>query len=104
VRDYGGPAGLDGVPARRRRGGPDRQSLRQEAGPQGFGLSPDLVERHLYRTAEEHACPEPRLQTYTNEGRPAEFDALCEGDRNFNGFYGYGIVDAYAAVKTPLRR
>lgn len=45
-----------------------------------------------------------RLQTYTNEGRPAEFDALCEGDRNFNGFYSYGVVDAYAAVKTPLHR
>ncbi|NES14644.1 S8 family serine peptidase [Micromonospora sp. PPF5-17] len=76
----------------------------KKQGRTGFGLSPDLVERHLYRTAEEHACPEPRLQTYTNEGRPAEFDALCEGDRNFNGFYGYGIVDAYAAVKTPLHR
>jgi subtilisin family serine protease len=70
----------------------------------GLKLAPDLVEKHLYRTAAEHACPEPRLQSYANEGRPAEFDAFCWGDENFNGFYGFGIVDAYAAVTTPLRR
>ncbi|MEV1285960.1 S8 family serine peptidase [Micromonospora sp. NPDC049679] len=69
----------------------------------GLTLSPDLVEHQLLRTAAEHACPEPRLQTYTNEGRSAEFNALCEGDENFNGFYGYGIVDAYAAVTSPLQ-
>ncbi|GIF11158.1 S8 family serine peptidase [Actinoplanes teichomyceticus] len=61
-------------------------------------LLPSVVERILYRTAVEHACPEPRLQSYAQEGRPAEFDALCEGGTNFNGFYGHGIVDAYAAV------
>ena len=70
----------------------------------GFGLAPDVVERHLLRTAAERACPEPRLQTYTNEGRPAEFDAYCAGSPEFNGFYGHGIIDAYAAVTTPLRR
>ncbi|TCB99006.1 serine protease [Micromonospora zingiberis] len=70
----------------------------------GFGLAPDVVERQLLRTAAERACPEPRLQTYTNEGRPAEFDAYCAGSANFNGFYGHGIIDAYAAVTTPLRR
>jgi hypothetical protein len=43
------------------------------------------------------------LQTYTLEGRDAEYDALCEGDENFNGFYGYGVVDAYAAVTSPLQ-
>jgi hypothetical protein len=64
----------------------------------GKTLSPNVVENILYRTAAEHACPEPRLESYANEGRPAEFDALCEGGKNFNGFYGYGIVDAYAAV------
>ena len=61
------------------------------------------VEQHLYRTAAEHACPEPRLQSYTNEGRSAEFDAYCAGSLNFNGFYGYGIVDANAAVRSPLK-
>jgi lantibiotic leader peptide-processing serine protease len=67
----------------------------------GVRLEPWKVESLLLRTAAEHACPEPRLFTYTNEGRPAEFNALCEGDLNFNGFYGYGIVDAYAAVTAP---
>jgi hypothetical protein len=31
-------------------------------------------------------------------GRSAEFNALCEGTTEFNGFYGHGIVDAYATV------
>ncbi|MFG1652800.1 S8 family serine peptidase [Micromonospora sp. NPDC049275] len=69
----------------------------------GFGMAPDLVEQHLYRTAAEHACPEPRLQQYRNEGRDETYDAYCAGGVNFNGFYGYGVVDAYAAVKTPLK-
>jgi subtilisin family serine protease len=63
-----------------------------------FGLSPDRVRKILLATAQERPCPTPPLQTYTNEGRPAEFNALCEGTRSFNGFYGNGIVDAYAAV------
>ncbi|MGE5828526.1 MAG: S8 family serine peptidase [Micromonosporaceae bacterium] len=67
----------------------------------GVRLDPVKVESLLLRTAAEHACPVPPLFTYTNEGRPAEFNALCEGDLNFNGFYGYGIVDAYAAVTAP---
>jgi hypothetical protein len=56
------------------------------------------VERQLLATAAAHACPDPPLRSYANEGRPAEYDALCEGGVNFNGFYGHGIVDAYAAV------
>ncbi|WP_229067821.1 S8 family serine peptidase [Actinoplanes sp. DH11] len=64
----------------------------------GVTMDPKAVERQLYRTAAEQSCPEPRLVSYANEGRPAEFDAYCEGGRQFNGFYGYGIVDAYAAV------
>ena len=68
----------------------------------GLTMSPDKVERQLYRTAAEHACPTPRLKTYANEGRDASFNALCEGGKQFNGFYGYGIVDAYAAVTTRL--
>ncbi len=64
----------------------------------GKTLPADVVEQILYRTADEHACPTPRLQSYVQEGRSTEFDALCEGGTNFNGFYGYGIVDAYAAV------
>jgi len=67
----------------------------------GISLEPWKVEGHLLGTAAEHACPVPPLRSYANEGRPAEFDALCEGGLNFNGFYGYGIVDAYAAVTAP---
>jgi hypothetical protein len=33
-----------------------------------------------------------------NVGRPASPDALCEGTTDFNGFYGHGIVDAWATV------
>ena len=65
-----------------------------------FGYAPDKVERVLKSTAADRACPNPPLVTYTNEGRPAEFNALCEGTRAYNGFYGHGIVDAYAAVRS----
>ena len=64
----------------------------------GLTMSPNAVQHRLYRTAAEHACPDPRLQSYVNVGRPTEFDAYCTGSKNFNGFYGHGIVDAYAAV------
>jgi subtilisin family serine protease len=67
----------------------------------GVRLEPAKVESLLFRSAAEHACPEPRLFSYANEGRPAEFNAFCEGEPNFNGFYGYGIVDALAAVTAP---
>ncbi|MEW2385759.1 S8 family serine peptidase [Micromonospora sp. NPDC047707] len=75
----------------------------KQQGRAGYGMNPDLVEQHLYRTAAEHACPEPRLQQYRNEGRDETFDAYCAGGLNFNGFYGYGIIDAYAAVTSPLK-
>jgi len=61
-------------------------------------LSPWKTEFVLTQGAAEHACPVPPLQDYTIVGRPAEFNALCQGTTDFNGFYGYGIVDAYATV------
>ena len=64
----------------------------------GLKMNPDAVRSKLYTSAAEHACPTPRLRSYAQEGLPAEFDARCEGGTNFNGFYGHGIVDAYAAV------
>ena len=64
----------------------------------GLTLSPGRVEDVLTSTAANRACPNPPLQTYVPVGRPAEFDALCVGTAEFNGFYGYGVVDAYAAV------
>jgi len=36
--------------------------------------------------------------TYTDEGRPAEFNAICQGTTDDNGHYGEGIVNAAAAV------
>jgi subtilisin family serine protease len=64
----------------------------------GLSLAPRKTERILVGSAAEHACPTPPLQTYTDEGRSTEFNALCEGTSAFNGFYGSGIVDAYTAV------
>jgi hypothetical protein len=61
-------------------------------------MDPEAVERRLAGSAAEHACPDPRLQSYAFEGAPAEYDAYCSGGTEFNGFYGHGIVDAYAAV------
>jgi subtilisin family serine protease len=64
----------------------------------GLTLDPDATERILKATAEDTPCPTPPLQTYTSEGRDPSFNALCEGTLERNGFYGFGIVDALAAV------
>jgi len=64
----------------------------------GLTMNPDLVRAQLYRTAQETACPEPRLRSYADEGYDVEFDAYCAGPKSDNGFYGHGIVDAYKAV------
>jgi lantibiotic leader peptide-processing serine protease len=55
----------------------------------GLELRPETTERILKETARAHACPEPRL---------TKFDAFCEGWLGYNGFYGYGIVDALSAA------
>ena len=68
----------------------------------GLMMSAGLVERVLKRTAQDHACPDPPVQTYPDpdlEPSPADYTATCEGDEDFNGFYGEGIVDALAASK-----
>ncbi|TNC29562.1 S8 family serine peptidase [Amycolatopsis alkalitolerans] len=70
-----------------------------KAGRGGFGLSPDAVQRVLEGTAAPIACPVPRTVDYLDEGRDASFTATCAGTPEFNGFYGNGSVDAYAAVK-----
>jgi len=64
----------------------------------GLRLAPWKTEFVLTNGAAEHPCPNPPLYDYTVVGRSAEFNALCEGTTEFNGFYGYGIVDAYATV------
>jgi subtilisin family serine protease len=65
--------------------------------PGTLTMDPDDVERVLLDSATEKACPAP-VVSYTREGRPAEFDAPCEGDTSFNGHYGRGVLDALAAV------
>jgi hypothetical protein len=37
---------------------------------------------------------------YLEEGRDDSFTATFVGDPSFNGFYGHGAVDAYAAATT----
>jgi subtilisin family serine protease len=68
------------------------------AHPGGLALDPRTTALILDASAAKHACPTPATVTYTAEGRDASFTATCEGSTPFNSFYGYGIVDAYAAV------
>ncbi|MEU8761629.1 S8 family serine peptidase [Streptomyces sp. NPDC048659] len=56
--------------------------------------SPAALKALLYAQADEHACTNP----YDIEG-DGKIDAVCEGGKNKNGFYGAGIVDALAAVR-----
>ncbi len=64
----------------------------------GFSLDPNTVGSIIERTAADHACPVGGVEIYTDEGRPAEFNAPCAGTTAENGLYGEGIVDAAAAV------
>ncbi len=64
----------------------------------GLRLSPNRTKRILFNTASDHACPSPRTLSYEDVGRDSGFDAFCAGSPEQNGFYGHGIVDAYAAV------
>jgi subtilisin family serine protease len=67
----------------------------------GLTLNPVQTQRILERSALDTPCPEPRLFSYENVGRPASWNAYCEGDASFNGFYGEGIIDALNAVSGP---
>jgi lantibiotic leader peptide-processing serine protease len=82
----------------------------------GFGMSPAKVEKRLRKTATDtddffsamgedwrDFCPEPpALFVYSNDPALVDpnvsFDVPCEGNANFNGFYGEGVVDALAAA------
>jgi subtilisin family serine protease len=79
-----------------------RYGKKDKAHPGGLTLTPKKAEQVLTATGAEHACPSPPLFSYVDVGRPAEFDALCEGTTAFNGFYGHGIVDAFTAVTAEL--
>jgi lantibiotic leader peptide-processing serine protease len=65
----------------------------------GFSLAPSSVKSILLATASDHACPVGGTEIYTDEGRPAEFNAVCDGTTANNGLYGEGIVNATAAVR-----
>ncbi|SDD02785.1 S8 family peptidase [Actinokineospora iranica] len=69
----------------------------------GVTLSADKVRTVLEGTAADIACPTPRTVDYTLVGRPAEFNATCEGTPAYNNFYGHGAVDAWAAVTNGMK-
>ncbi|MFF7750223.1 S8 family serine peptidase [Streptomyces sp. NPDC007971] len=52
-----------------------------------------LVKALLYAEADATPCTDP----YDIDG-DGKVDAVCEGSRNHNGFYGWGTADALAAV------
>jgi lantibiotic leader peptide-processing serine protease len=56
---------------------------------------PEDVAHILQATADEVPCPPNPF----NPGPPFAFEAHCEGDAEFNGFFGHGQVNAYAAVE-----
>ena len=65
----------------------------------GLTMAPDEVKALMTATATDHACPAGGVQSYTQEGRSAEFTATCVGTPAFNGFYGAGIVNALGVVQ-----
>jgi subtilisin family serine protease len=67
-------------------------------GAGGFHLDPDAVFDILTSTASDTPCPDPALLDYTQEGRPASWNATCVGTPDNNSNYGEGIVNAAAAV------
>jgi subtilisin family serine protease len=67
----------------------------------GLRLGPARTERILRRGATDTPCPEPRLFDYPDPDLGPEFNAFCEGDADFNGFYGDGIVSALNVLRSP---
>ena len=64
----------------------------------GYSMDPVAVRTILEETATDHACPPGGVEDYTDEGRPPDWNATCEGTTADNGLYGEGIVNAAAAV------
>ncbi|MFI8951256.1 S8 family serine peptidase [Streptomyces sp. NPDC053750] len=56
--------------------------------------SPAQLQRLLKAQADNPGCP----ASYDQDGDGAQ-DATCEGGRQVNGFYGFGVVNALRAVK-----
>jgi subtilisin family serine protease len=64
----------------------------------GYSLAPDTVRSILLGTATDHACPAGGTEIYTDEGRPPDFNSVCDGTTTLNGIYGEGLINATAAV------
>ncbi|MGW0537541.1 S8 family peptidase [Streptomyces sp. NPDC003032] len=56
--------------------------------------SPARIKALLYRQADAMACTDP--YDFDGDGKA---DAVCEGGKNKNGFYGVGMADALDAVR-----
>jgi subtilisin family serine protease len=65
----------------------------------GLTLEPDRVEQLLDATATRRACPARNPFDYPRLS--GEFTATCEGTPERNAFFGAGVVDALAAVRSP---
>ena len=76
----------------------NKKKKKKRKAKDGFGMSPDAVQRVLEGTAFNTPCPVPNTVDYLDEGRDATWTATCTGTPDFNGFYGHGVVDAWAAV------
>jgi subtilisin family serine protease len=70
---------------------------RRDARNGGLTLAPGVVEQVMKRTAQDRACPNPPVFTYPDTDLGPAYTAVCEGSEEFNGFYGEGIIDAFAA-------
>jgi subtilisin family serine protease len=75
----------------------------RSAGRAGKALNPGVVRRTLEESATDHPCPTGGVEDYTQEGRPADWNAACQGTTDENGLYGEGIVNAARAVASPPR-
>ena len=68
-------------------------------GKAGFTLAPDRTAEILMDTARDTACPAGDGGLYDYDSPiPPSYNAVCDGDADFNGFYGDGIVNALGAV------
>jgi subtilisin family serine protease len=67
----------------------------------GYSLAPDRVAQILARSATNHPCPFGGTQSYAAQGRAPDWNAVCQGTDDVNGFYGEGIVNAAAAMTVP---
>ncbi|WP_219463099.1 S8 family peptidase [Nonomuraea rhizosphaerae] len=65
-------------------------------GKGGVALAPAKVEKLLFKTATQKACPSPRKYVYKVFGESTTH--TCEGGKSKNGFYGHGVVDAWKAA------